>query len=73
MSMTGIIICDNCGILFIGNGSLERIKTKTPLVHVLLASKLKTFKGIRNIISTWKNKKTVVPEFMDFCKRCTKK
>lgn len=71
--MTGIIICDNCGSTFIGNGSLKKIRYKTPVVFVLLASKLKNWKGTRKITSK-KIGKIVVPQFdKDLCERCQKK
>ncbi len=68
--MTGIIVCENCGTCFIANGSLELIKNKTPLVHVLLASKLKIFTGSREIQSRLIGT-SILPQFRDLCKRCT--
>lgn len=70
--MTGIIICDSCGRLFIGNGSLKKIPNQTPLVLVLLASKLSRWKGIRQITSKLIGK-IVVPQFdKDLCSGCCK-
>lgn len=70
--MTGVIICDSCGKGFIANGSLESIKTKTPIVVVLSAMKLLRFNGTRKIISK-SNGKNYVVEFKDKCKRCSEK
>ena len=70
--MTGIIICENCGKGFIANGSLELVKTITPIVVVLSAMKLPRFIGTRKIISK-PNGKNYVVEFKDRCKRCSEK
>ena len=70
--MTGIIICDNCGKLFIGNGSLKKIPIQTPLVLVILASKLPRWKGTRKIVSK-RVGDLVVPRFeKDLCDGCSK-
>jgi len=68
--MTGIIICDNCGSAFLGNGSLKKIRYKTPVVFVLIASKLKNWRGIRTINSK-KIGNITVPVFeKDICEKC---
>lgn len=70
--MTGIIICENCGKGFISNGSLESVKTITPIVVMLSAMKLPRYNGTRKIISKPDGKNNVV-EFKDRCNRCSEK
>jgi len=68
--MTGIIICDNCGRAFLGNGSLKKIHYKTSVVFVLIASKLKNWRGTRKITSK-KIGNITVPIFeKDICEKC---
>ena len=72
--MTGIIICDKCGILFIGNGNLEKIKTPSAIVLAIMYSNPFNWKGIRKVTSKLGKGGKVVPEFDgDICHRCSKK
>ena len=70
--MTGIIICDNCGRAFLGNGSLKKITYKTPVVFVLIASKLKNWRGTRKITSKKMGNITVPVFEKDICEKCKK-
>ncbi len=55
-----------------GNGSLNKIPNKTPVVFVLIASKLKNWRGTRKITSK-KIGNITVPVFeKDICEKCKK-
>ena len=69
--MAGIIICDKCGKVFLTHGKLSEPHALTPLLMVLMASKMPRFKGTRKIVSEKIGDKTI-SKFKDYCSKCEK-
>jgi len=69
--MTGIIICDKCGKVFLAHGKLSEPNKPTPILRVLIASKMPRFKGTRKIVSEKIGDKTI-SKFKDYCSKCEK-
>ena len=62
--MTGIIVCDNCHVLFFAHG------TRNSLPKNL--QEIRLFYGIRQIRSESQTN-TTVSKFIDLCEECSKK